>query len=396
MSVSAHQQSFESIYKNLRSNPIAINFPLNEIENYEWGRGPQSNSYFSYFYRRFTCHMLKDLDLSDGQRVLVVGCGKGNDEKNIKNLFPNCELWSVDISLSMVKLAVESNSPSTFCLSAAEQLPFPDNSFDRVVSREVIEHVMRPDLMIQELARVLKPGGRAVVTTENEESLSHTNFYSDKIKPLLAKMTFHKIPEPRYKDDAPTPEEIEDYVEKAQLQLTDYYFDGGAYKSGIGIARHLRLDADKLAHRFSALENNRTISAYFCDQAKYVIDKPQVETSTTSTPSHVCPACNAELQPLDARAFKCSSCSKEFPIQDGVPNFIVYEEAESASSPRDAKEGSNLIFRALNFACGGVYLLIYFALASVLTLFIKSNKDQISQRIPKTHYLYQFLKAPKA
>ena len=130
---------------------------------------------YAYFYRRFSCHILSRLSLEERQTILVVGCGFGFDEKNIKSLFPDVDLWSIDISAEMLKLASASGSPGQFSLALAEKLPFPDRSFHRVLSREVIEHVISPKAMLKEIDRVLRPGGIVVVTTENEESLGPTN-----------------------------------------------------------------------------------------------------------------------------------------------------------------------------------------------------------------------------
>jgi SAM-dependent methyltransferase len=47
------------------------------------------------------------------------------------------------------------------------QLPFPDRSFDLLVSIDVHEHLQKPELLAAEFFRTLKPGGRAVVTTPN-------------------------------------------------------------------------------------------------------------------------------------------------------------------------------------------------------------------------------------
>jgi SAM-dependent methyltransferase len=47
------------------------------------------------------------------------------------------------------------------------RLPFPDQGFDLLVSIDVHEHLRRPELLAGEFFRVLKPGGRAVVTTPN-------------------------------------------------------------------------------------------------------------------------------------------------------------------------------------------------------------------------------------
>ena len=48
--------------------------------------------------------------------------------------------------------------------SQAEDLPFDSESFDAVVSTEVIEHLVRPRELVEQIARVLKPGGAFMVT----------------------------------------------------------------------------------------------------------------------------------------------------------------------------------------------------------------------------------------
>jgi SAM-dependent methyltransferase len=51
-----------------------------------------------------------------------------------------------------------------------ESLPLPDASFDLVLCTQVIEHLLDPALGLRELARVLAPGGRLVITTDNERN----------------------------------------------------------------------------------------------------------------------------------------------------------------------------------------------------------------------------------
>lgn len=52
-----------------------------------------------------------------------------------------------------------------------QPLPFADASFDTVVCSEILEHVFRPDLVLQEAWRVLKPGGRVILTVPNLHGL---------------------------------------------------------------------------------------------------------------------------------------------------------------------------------------------------------------------------------
>lgn len=54
--------------------------------------------------------------------------------------------------------------------AAGEALPLPDGAFDAVVCWDVIEHVRDPRLVLSEIARVLRPGGRALVTVINRRA----------------------------------------------------------------------------------------------------------------------------------------------------------------------------------------------------------------------------------
>ena len=51
--------------------------------------------------------------------------------------------------------------------AAGEQLPFPDGSFDAILSHEVLEHVQNDRLAVQEMVRVLRPGGRVILFVPN-------------------------------------------------------------------------------------------------------------------------------------------------------------------------------------------------------------------------------------
>jgi SAM-dependent methyltransferase len=64
-----------------------------------------------------------------------------------------------------VQEAVE-HTPCTV-VAAAEALPYPADSFDTLLSHEVIEHVSDDRTAAREIARVLKPGGRAIIFAPN-------------------------------------------------------------------------------------------------------------------------------------------------------------------------------------------------------------------------------------
>ncbi len=98
--------------------------------------------------------------------VLDYGCGRGNfviDE--LKGSFSNA------IGLDVDKEATTGNiSVNQVVISNDELLPFPDKTFDLVLSLWVFEHVKAPDVTLREITRVLKPGGTFAFVTPNRNS----------------------------------------------------------------------------------------------------------------------------------------------------------------------------------------------------------------------------------
>ena len=187
-SVLAHQADFDKIYEEINLDTSHIKFPLEEIELFEWNRGPYGNLVYSFFYRRFTAHTIGLLNVHDGHRILNIGCGGGSEEKNLVHLYNDLELHGIDISHNMILAAKKNQCPANFSIAIAEELPFLEKSFDRIVAREVIEHVLSPKKMLEEISRCLKNEGIAVITTEYEASLSFLHAYAFFRKKILALM----------------------------------------------------------------------------------------------------------------------------------------------------------------------------------------------------------------
>jgi len=371
MDTKKHKDSFDKVYREHQYDTRNIKFPLKEIEKLEWHRGPYGNDYYSYFYRRFSCHILSRLNLDSGQKILVIGCGAGLDEKNLKTLYPDVKLWSFDISEEMIKKAVANQAPSHFFVSMAEAVPFKDCSFDRVLSREVIEHVMDPQKMLLEISRVLKPNGIAVVTTENEESFSPKNLYAMHVKKKLAQLLGISLPKPRFKDESPSLAEMQQFVQTSGLILVEYFWDGALYKFLLPlisrIRKLLKFDIAKFSHWFSCLENHPRLAFWFCDQAKFVLKKP----------SH------GAVHPSEAGSM---GCYQKLKLNGG-------ENKETSKLPR--LPGIQLrykLFKTLNFLLRSIFKTTYFFLALICTLFVKKNTTQYSQLIDSKHYLQRYWK----
>ena len=96
--------------------------------------------------------------------VLIDGCGVGMYASQIRRRYtPRVE--ALDIEFDRVVSARE-ETPHAL-VAAGEHIPFADNTFDTILSHEVIEHVQDDRLSAQEMVRVLKPGGRIVIFCPN-------------------------------------------------------------------------------------------------------------------------------------------------------------------------------------------------------------------------------------
>lgn len=98
-----------------------------------------------------------------GGRILENGCGVG---MYVEHLAPfGGEIVGIEYDWER---AAEAGSRSPRILNAAgEFLPFPSETFDLVLSHEVLEHVQDDALAVREMVRVLRPGGRAVIFVPN-------------------------------------------------------------------------------------------------------------------------------------------------------------------------------------------------------------------------------------
>jgi ubiquinone/menaquinone biosynthesis C-methylase UbiE len=100
----------------------------------------------------------------ENAQVLIDGTGVGMYARAIRERYtPHVE--AIDIEFERVVEAV-AHTPHTV-VAAAEALPYPANTFDTLLSHEVIEHVSDDRVAAREMVRVLKPGGRAVIFAPN-------------------------------------------------------------------------------------------------------------------------------------------------------------------------------------------------------------------------------------
>lgn len=112
--------------------------------------------------------------LEPAARVLDLGCGAGMLLAALhRQGFPGV---GIDVSMTWLvvarRLIQEWGGDPVLAAAFGEALPMADAHMDAVVSLDVIEHVNSPERYLAEICRVLRPGGRAVLTTPNRFSLT--------------------------------------------------------------------------------------------------------------------------------------------------------------------------------------------------------------------------------
>ncbi|MEH6590846.1 MAG: methyltransferase domain-containing protein [Halioglobus sp.] len=113
------------------------------------------------------------ITVSPGMRVVDVGCGVGQYSNFCARL--GAQVTAVDIQAD--KLAsLSANLPEsvtgsiTGIVSNCDPIPLPDDCADLIICTEVLEHVPSPEDLCREMLRIVKPGGKLVISVPDDRS----------------------------------------------------------------------------------------------------------------------------------------------------------------------------------------------------------------------------------
>lgn len=160
-----------------------------EVENF-WNRHPCGSKFVDEVFgsREFFVKVEKErynlephilqIILSQaikGKKILEIGCGLGTDGTQFAR--KNGRYFAVDLAVRHIELSKKRfelfGLDGNFQIADAENLPFLDNTFDIVYSHGVLHHTPDTQKAMDEIYRILTPGGKAIVMLYHKNSYNY-------------------------------------------------------------------------------------------------------------------------------------------------------------------------------------------------------------------------------
>ncbi|CAG9317448.1 unnamed protein product [Blepharisma stoltei] len=196
---------------------------LSEATRRYWNR--VGDWYLKYNYENSTKMyetMASFLRLEKAKKVLDAGCGAGNGVPAMKKFAgPNTKFTLVDISDYFVQKARESNPGVEVLQQDAEALSFNDSSFDVYISNGLLEIVKKPDWVVSEAYRVLKPGGVASFSIYGRMGICNTLRIYKSIRNKLG--IKRGTAEPKF--ELADPEKVKALVKSVGFKRVVYFYE---------------------------------------------------------------------------------------------------------------------------------------------------------------------------
>jgi len=184
-----------------------------------------------------TDQTLELMDFQPSDRVLDLGCGTGWASRRMARMVPQGEVVGIDVADEMLRRAEQTSSGFKnvrYVWGSAEQIPAADNTFDKVLSVESFYYYADQGKALDELRRVMAPGGRLFILINLYADNHYSLVWVDELKvpvqvrseaeylELLRQHGFTDVEARRIPDRSPTPEDYSGKWFKNAAELRDF------------------------------------------------------------------------------------------------------------------------------------------------------------------------------
>ncbi|HZR57433.1 MAG TPA: methyltransferase domain-containing protein [Terriglobales bacterium] len=219
----------------MRENEISPDEKLQQEFN-RWAQAGEGEK-MEHHHLDITQKAIQLMDLRPRDRVLDLGCGAGWATRLLaRSVAGGKQLGQVvglDVSDEMILLAQESSKDFgnvQYVMESAQKIPWQDNYFDKVLSVESFYYYADQERALDELFRVMAPGGRVFILINLYRDNQYSLQWVDKLnvpvhvrsaaeyEEMFQKYGFERVESKQIPDDTPTPE---DYKTKSFHSLED-------------------------------------------------------------------------------------------------------------------------------------------------------------------------------
>ena len=212
----------------------------------------KSKNYCDYAWRKKREVVYQTLNMfldrfKEKVRLLDVGCGDGTQTKKYYEIILKKGKVAFVVGIDINAHYLSHNGIIDFIVGDARYLPFKDESFDLIISTEVIEHFIEGELFLNECYRILKESGVLILTTPNRSRIT-----------ALPRSLIYKIKGVKYVP-GPNPEHVREYTPTELVKIleecgfTVKNVDFIAFNPYLPIPTKLCFMLDKISDKFRGL-----------------------------------------------------------------------------------------------------------------------------------------------
>jgi SAM-dependent methyltransferase len=254
-------------------------------------------------------------------RVLDAGCGQGEVLAEFNRFNVPIDYYGVDLAVGERDWAFKVSA-----LADLHSLPFKSLSFDKIVCNQVLEHVDRPEDVLGELSRLLRPGGRLFIAVPfvwhlHQEPYDRFRFTFHALEYLMQKHGL-QVTQVRPQGGYFT---VLRYVLGSHTLITTTLPQPFRFVARLGNSVYKRIDNILIApicYLLDKLDHEKKLTlGYFLNAFR-----PGVDGKKLPSDPYCCPSCSFDEPKQLIRgsdAWICSSCQFSFPVRNGVPNLTL-------------------------------------------------------------------------